>query len=152
MSCSDQGSLDVAGDVAYTCETAGHFYLYQVLSRWEQHANKIKPLAKKVHRQFCHSLVPCLITLTSLHHQTSAYNNNIPFNYACICSLCMHICAHMTPCSCCMYGYCITAFSVAQFTVLMPHSSVTIWHRNALVQSYELFTGICVPQGGQMCK
>ncbi|CAI8039366.1 RNA helicase aquarius [Geodia barretti] len=42
-----QGSLDVAGDVAYTCETAGHFYLYQVLSRWEQYANKIKPLAKK---------------------------------------------------------------------------------------------------------
>jgi intron-binding protein aquarius len=42
-----QGSLDVAGDVAYTCETASHFYLYQVLSRWEQYANKIKPLAKK---------------------------------------------------------------------------------------------------------
>ena len=25
-----QQSLDVPGDVAYTCETAGHFYLYQV--------------------------------------------------------------------------------------------------------------------------
>merc|ERR1711935_1032507 len=30
------GSLGVAGDVSYTCETAGHFYLYQVLSRWEK--------------------------------------------------------------------------------------------------------------------
>ena len=36
------------GDVAYTCETAGHFYLYQVLSRWEQYASKVKPLSKKV--------------------------------------------------------------------------------------------------------
>lgn len=25
-----QDSLDVSGDVAYTCETAGYFYLYQV--------------------------------------------------------------------------------------------------------------------------
>ena len=31
-----QKSLGVAGDVSYTCETAGHFYLYQVLSRWEK--------------------------------------------------------------------------------------------------------------------
>ena len=46
--CCEQESLDVVGDVAYTCETASHFYLYQVLSRWEQYANKIKPLAKKV--------------------------------------------------------------------------------------------------------
>lgn len=27
-----QESLDVPGDVSYTCETAGHFYLYQVKS------------------------------------------------------------------------------------------------------------------------
>ena len=46
--CHEQESLGVTGDVAYTCETAGHFYLYQVLSRWEQYANKIKSLAKKV--------------------------------------------------------------------------------------------------------
>ena len=25
-----QESLEVPGDVAYTCETAGHFFLYQV--------------------------------------------------------------------------------------------------------------------------
>ena len=38
-----QESLDVPGDVSYTCETAGHFYLYQVLSRWEEFMSKIKP-------------------------------------------------------------------------------------------------------------
>ncbi len=26
-----QQSLEVMGDVAYTCETAGHFFLYQVI-------------------------------------------------------------------------------------------------------------------------
>lgn len=29
-----QSSLGVQGDVSYTCETAGHFYLYQVLILW----------------------------------------------------------------------------------------------------------------------
>ena len=28
--------LGVAGDVAYTCETAAHFWLLHVLARWEQ--------------------------------------------------------------------------------------------------------------------
>ena len=45
-----QESLGVPGDVAYTCETAGHFYLYQILSRWEQYVSKVKPLSKKVSR------------------------------------------------------------------------------------------------------
>nr|XP_019560772.2 RNA helicase aquarius-like [Aedes albopictus] len=31
-----QDSLGVVGDVAYTCETAGHFYLYQIIARWEK--------------------------------------------------------------------------------------------------------------------
>ncbi|XP_035781501.1 RNA helicase aquarius-like [Anopheles albimanus] len=31
-----QESLGVRGDVAYTCETAGHFYLYHVVARWEK--------------------------------------------------------------------------------------------------------------------
>lgn len=31
-----QESLGVSGDVAYTCETAGYFYLYQVMARWEK--------------------------------------------------------------------------------------------------------------------
>uniref|UniRef100_A0A8B9KQT0 RNA helicase aquarius n=1 Tax=Astyanax mexicanus TaxID=7994 RepID=A0A8B9KQT0_ASTMX len=38
-----QESLDVPGDVSYTCETAGHFYLYQVISRWEEYMSKVKP-------------------------------------------------------------------------------------------------------------
>lgn len=31
-----QESLGVQGDVAYTCETAGHFYLYHVIGSWEK--------------------------------------------------------------------------------------------------------------------
>ncbi|KAG7466190.1 hypothetical protein MATL_G00162160 [Megalops atlanticus] len=38
-----QESLGVPGDVSYTCETAGHFYLYQVMSRWEEFMSKVKP-------------------------------------------------------------------------------------------------------------
>uniref|UniRef100_A0A6Q2XQ48 RNA helicase aquarius n=1 Tax=Esox lucius TaxID=8010 RepID=A0A6Q2XQ48_ESOLU len=37
-----QESLDVPGDVSYTCETAGHFYLYQVMSRWEEYTSKVR--------------------------------------------------------------------------------------------------------------
>merc|ERR1719402_514962 len=36
-----QTSLGVTGDVAYTCETAGYFYLYQVMSRWEEYLSKV---------------------------------------------------------------------------------------------------------------
>ena len=43
-----QSSLGVAGDVGYTCETAGHFYLYQVIPRWEQYMNKVKPQTNDV--------------------------------------------------------------------------------------------------------
>ncbi|KAK3563005.1 hypothetical protein QTP86_013270 [Hemibagrus guttatus] len=38
-----QESLGVPGDVSYTCETAGHFYLYQVMSRWEEYISKVRP-------------------------------------------------------------------------------------------------------------
>ncbi|KAJ8289040.1 hypothetical protein COCON_G00016990 [Conger conger] len=38
-----QESLGVPGDVSYTCETAGHFYLYQVVSRWEEYTSRVKP-------------------------------------------------------------------------------------------------------------
>ncbi|VDN42287.1 unnamed protein product, partial [Gongylonema pulchrum] len=31
-----QEALEVTGDVSYTCETAGHFFLYQVFARWER--------------------------------------------------------------------------------------------------------------------
>lgn len=43
-----QEALDVKGDVAYTCETAGYFFLYQVLSRWEQYLSVVKPKQAKV--------------------------------------------------------------------------------------------------------
>lgn len=43
-----QKSLGVQGDVSYTCETAGHFYLYQVLSRWEKFLEDIAAFKKKV--------------------------------------------------------------------------------------------------------
>ncbi|XP_047133675.2 RNA helicase aquarius isoform X1 [Hydra vulgaris] len=37
-----QQSLGVSGDVGYTCETAGHFYLYQIVSRWEKYISQLK--------------------------------------------------------------------------------------------------------------
>jgi intron-binding protein aquarius len=43
-----QDSLDVAGDVAYTCETAGHFFLYQILARWERFLSRVRPPTGKV--------------------------------------------------------------------------------------------------------
>ncbi|XP_076822195.1 RNA helicase aquarius-like [Clavelina lepadiformis] len=36
-----QSSLGVPGDVSYTCETACHFFLYQVLSRWEKYERQV---------------------------------------------------------------------------------------------------------------
>lgn len=30
------------GDVAYTCETAGYFFTYQVMTRWERFESRIK--------------------------------------------------------------------------------------------------------------
>ena len=42
-----QESLEVAGDVAYTCETAGHFFLYQVLARWERFLSRVRPSTGK---------------------------------------------------------------------------------------------------------
>lgn len=43
-----QESLECQGDVAYTCETAGYFFLYQVLSRWEHFLSVVKPKSGKV--------------------------------------------------------------------------------------------------------
>merc|ERR1719376_93634 len=36
-----QGSLGIPGEVSYTCETACHFFLYQVLSRWEKYEHQM---------------------------------------------------------------------------------------------------------------
>lgn len=42
-----QESLGVAGDQAYTCETAGYFYLYQVLARWEKFSNRVEQIRER---------------------------------------------------------------------------------------------------------
>lgn len=39
-----QESLRVAGDVSYTCETAGHFFLHHVLARWEKFASRLRSM------------------------------------------------------------------------------------------------------------
>lgn len=52
-----QKSINVEGDVAYTCETAGYFYLYQILSRWEHFLSVVKPKNGKVKLVF-HKPIP----------------------------------------------------------------------------------------------
>ncbi|XP_055884455.1 RNA helicase aquarius-like [Biomphalaria glabrata] len=42
-----QISLGETGDMSYTCETAGYFYIYQILSRWEEFQSKLKPYMDK---------------------------------------------------------------------------------------------------------
>ncbi|CAG0881256.1 unnamed protein product [Darwinula stevensoni] len=42
-----QESLEVPGDVAYTCETAGYFYINHVLSRWEKFLTSVQPVGGK---------------------------------------------------------------------------------------------------------
>lgn len=37
-----QESLGVHGDMSYTCETAGYFFLYQVVARWEEYTSKLR--------------------------------------------------------------------------------------------------------------
>lgn len=34
--------MGAQGDVAYTCETAGYFFTYQVMTRWERFQARIK--------------------------------------------------------------------------------------------------------------
>lgn len=54
-----QKSLEAPGDVAHTCETAGYFFLYHVLSRWEEYLSKVKPKhGKKVLAQEVSELFP----------------------------------------------------------------------------------------------
>lgn len=40
-------SLNVKGDVAYTCETAGHFFIDQIITRWDQFQINIKDKLSK---------------------------------------------------------------------------------------------------------
>lgn len=53
-----QQSLGVQGDVAYTCETAGHFFLYQVAARWEEYTSKVRTFASKVSHRTPTLLMP----------------------------------------------------------------------------------------------
>eukprot|EP00088_Acartia_fossae_P071181 TRINITY_DN971_c0_g1_i1.p1 TRINITY_DN971_c0_g1~~TRINITY_DN971_c0_g1_i1.p1 ORF type:complete len:1287 (+),score=326.77 TRINITY_DN971_c0_g1_i1:467-3862(+) len=54
-----QKSLGVKGDVAFTCETARFFYLYQVLSRWEEYLSKIgTPANQKLPKESIGDLFP----------------------------------------------------------------------------------------------
>jgi len=54
-----QKSLGVSGDVAYTCETARFFYLYQVLSRWEEYLSKVgSPANQKTAKENIDDLFP----------------------------------------------------------------------------------------------
>ncbi|KAK9707723.1 hypothetical protein K7432_010019 [Basidiobolus ranarum] len=39
-------SLEISGDHGYTCETAGYFYLYHILSRWEPYIDRMQNLRK----------------------------------------------------------------------------------------------------------
>ncbi|CAL1548285.1 unnamed protein product [Lymnaea stagnalis] len=54
-----QISLGETGDMSYTCETAGYFYIYQILSRWEEYHSKLKPyLGQDEHVKQIQSLFP----------------------------------------------------------------------------------------------
>jgi len=85
-----QDSLDVAGDVAYTCETAGHFFLYQILARWERFLSRVRPATGKV----------CVVL-------SSKYYISILYFSVLFCScrvtkyeVCMHMCVHAQTLTC----------------------------------------------------
>lgn len=46
-----QESLGVQGDVAYTCETAGFFYLYHVIASWERFQVELNQRKEKLNSQ-----------------------------------------------------------------------------------------------------
>lgn len=58
-----QQSLGVQGDVAYTCETSSHFFLYQVAARWEEYTSKVRALASKVSHRTPTILLSTMYTL-----------------------------------------------------------------------------------------
>src|SRR5665811_1309933 len=43
-----QKSLNVGGDVAYTCETSGFFFVHHILGNWEAFLLKVKPKSGEV--------------------------------------------------------------------------------------------------------
>lgn len=55
-----QRSLDIPGEDMHTCETAGYFFLYHILARWEKFLSVVEPVNDKV---FEKNLIPPLIFL-----------------------------------------------------------------------------------------
>ncbi|XP_063707017.1 RNA helicase aquarius [Culicoides brevitarsis] len=53
-----QESVGVQGDVAYTCETAGHFYLYHVIGSWEKFQLALNESDKKLSAEDFSQLFP----------------------------------------------------------------------------------------------
>lgn len=47
-----QHSLNIPGEDMHTCETAGHFFLYRILARWEKFLSIVKSGSKKVKSYF----------------------------------------------------------------------------------------------------
>lgn len=43
-----QHSLNIPGEDMHTCETAGHFFLYRILARWEKFLSFVKSGSKKI--------------------------------------------------------------------------------------------------------
>ena len=83
-----QDSLDVAGDVAYTCETAGHFFLYQILARWERFLSRVRPATGKV----------CVVLSSKYCRHWTSQPCSVPaelqsMKCACTC-MCIHVCTH----------------------------------------------------------
>ncbi|CAF1432066.1 unnamed protein product, partial [Didymodactylos carnosus] len=70
-----QKSLNVQGDVAYTCETAGYFYLYNILSRWEEFLSKIQNGTTQAIIDF----FPFKVYFSDL--QTDLFNDQLSFDY-----------------------------------------------------------------------
>lgn len=61
-----QNSLDIPGEDTHTCETAGHFFLYQILARWEKFQSLVKPTNEKVQKK-----------VTSIQRRSSRSYKNI---------------------------------------------------------------------------
>ncbi|CAF2574473.1 unnamed protein product [Rotaria sp. Silwood2] len=70
-----QKSLQVKGDLSYTCETAAHFYMYNVLSRWEEYLSKINQSNNNL--DILINLFPFKEFFSDLNHDL--FNNNQTF-------------------------------------------------------------------------
>ncbi|KAI1289575.1 RNA helicase aquarius [Halotydeus destructor] len=46
------GSIGIEADVGYTCETASHFFLYHIYSRWEEYMSKLSDKVEDVEQFF----------------------------------------------------------------------------------------------------